>query len=117
MKYLIFTMLFCWQIANADTVTLIADRDNTLYEIDNGSLSNGVGSYIFEFISPFPNTEYEVTIDYPQFEEGGVVYFSKIANKTTSSLSIVTATASSDSNSNVVTTNHDLTYLNLKCVA
>ena len=77
----------------------------------------GVGSYIFEFISPFPNTEYEVTIDYPQFEEGGVVYFSKIANKTASSLSIITATASSDSNSNVVTTNHDLTYLNLKCVA
>ena len=47
MKYLIFTMIFCWQIANADTVRLIADRDNTLYEIDNGSLSNGVGSYIF----------------------------------------------------------------------
>ncbi len=47
MNYLILTMIFCWQIANADTVTLIADRDNTLYEIDNGSLSNGVGSYIF----------------------------------------------------------------------
>ena len=77
----------------------------------------GVGSYLFEFISPFPNTDYEVTIDYPQFEEGGVVYFSKISNKTVSSLSIVTATASSDSNNDVVTTNHDLTYLNLKCVA
>ena len=77
----------------------------------------GVGSYLFEFISPFPNTDYEVTIDYPQFEEGGVVYFSKISNKTVNSLSIVTATASSDSNNDVVTTNHDLTYLNLKCVA
>lgn len=77
----------------------------------------GVGSYLFEFISPFPNIDYEVTVDYPQFEEGGVVYFSKISNKTVSSLSIVTATASSDSNNDVVTTNHDLTYLNLKCVA
>ena len=77
----------------------------------------GVGSYLFEFISPFPNIDYEVTVDYPQFEEGGVVYFSKISNKTVSSLSIITATASSDSNNDVVTTNHDLTYLNLKCVA
>ena len=77
----------------------------------------GVGSYLFEFISPFPNIDYEVTVDYPQFEEGGVVYFSKIASKTVSSLSIITATASSDSNNDVVTTNHDLTYLNLKCVA
>ena len=46
-KQLLFTMIFCFQIANADTITLITDRDNTLYEIDDGSLSNGIGSYIF----------------------------------------------------------------------
>ena len=47
MKYILLTVLSCLQIANADTVTLISDRDNTLYESDDGSLSNGIGSYIF----------------------------------------------------------------------
>ncbi len=46
-KQLLFTMISCFQIVNADTITLITDRDNTLYEIDDGSLSNGIGSYIF----------------------------------------------------------------------
>jgi hypothetical protein len=35
------------QSAHAATVTLIADRDNTLFEDVNGSLSNGAGPYAF----------------------------------------------------------------------
>jgi hypothetical protein len=33
--------------APADTVTIIASKDNTLYESDTGTLSNGAGDYIF----------------------------------------------------------------------
>lgn len=33
--------------AHADTVTLVASRDNTLYEQVGGGLSNGAGEYIF----------------------------------------------------------------------
>ena len=31
----------------ADTATLVASRDNTLYESSTGSLSNGSGTYLF----------------------------------------------------------------------
>ena len=40
-------ILFLVKYAEAETVTLKAVRDNTLYENKDGSISNGAGSYIF----------------------------------------------------------------------
>lgn len=41
------TVLFEAPIARADTVTLQASKDNTLYQDDLGLLSNGAGAYFF----------------------------------------------------------------------
>lgn len=45
--YLVGTLVSCTSLACADTVTLPAAKDNTLYQDDLGLLSNGAGSYFF----------------------------------------------------------------------
>ncbi len=44
---LAFILCFSASAARAGTVTLTADRDNTLYQSDDGSLSNGAGDHFF----------------------------------------------------------------------
>ena len=92
------------------------------------------GYYKFNFISSFPNTDYEVIIDIPKFETtteisgGETVYsvagtepfFSSVAEKNINYVLILTAKAvnSLDENQNVsvLAHEHDLSYLNIKCV-
>ena len=92
------------------------------------------GYYKFNFISSFPDTDYEVVIDIPKFEtttetnNGETVYsvagtepfFSSIAEKNINYVLILTAKAvnSLDENQNVAVLahEHDLNYLNIKCV-
>ena len=47
LRLILCFILFFVKYAEAETVTLKATRDNTLYENKDGSKSNGAGSYIF----------------------------------------------------------------------
>ena len=59
--------------ARAATVELVASRDNTLYEDDDGALSNGAGSYLFAGTTSQTDPDLATRRALLRFDLGGAV--------------------------------------------